>query len=64
MKTDNDTLSEILKLHELYVREIEISGMKRLSADIYKINSLNFVRWIRGEFIPGGKVQKNRLALK
>ncbi len=64
MRTDNDTLSEILKLHELYVQEIEISGMKRLSADIYKINSLNFIRWIRGEFGPGGKVQKNRLALK
>ncbi|CAG4994552.1 hypothetical protein DYBT9275_01417 [Dyadobacter sp. CECT 9275] len=58
MKTDSNTMSEILKLHEQYVKEIEISGMKRLSANIYKINSQNFVRWISDDFVPGGKVKK------
>lgn len=59
MKTDNETFREILKLHEEYVKEIDASGIKKLSADIYKTNSLNFIRWIRDEFSPGSRVKKN-----
>ena len=61
MKTDNNTLTEILKLHAEYVKEVELSGMKRLSAEIYKTNSHNFVRWIQDEFVPGSKLKKNEL---
>jgi len=59
MKTDNNTLGEILKLHAQYVKEIELSGIKPLSAEIYKTNSHNFVRWIQNEFAPGSKIKKH-----
>jgi hypothetical protein len=59
MKTDIKTLSEILKLHAEYVKEVEHSGIKPLSAGIYKTNSHNFVRWIQDEFHPGSKLKKN-----
>jgi len=62
MKTDNKTLGEILKLHAQYVQEIELSGIKPLSAEIYKTNSHNFVRWIKNEFAPGSKIKKHSLA--
>ena len=59
MKTDNKTLSEILKLHAEYVKEVDDSGIKPLSAEIYKTNSHNFVRWIKDEFIPGSKLKRS-----
>lgn len=62
MKTDNNTLFEILKLHAEYVREVDDSGIKKLSAEIYKTNSHNFVRWIKDEFNPGSKLKKTQQA--
>ncbi|MBE9461255.1 hypothetical protein ACFP1I_20715 [Dyadobacter subterraneus] len=58
MKTDNKTLLEIKRLHEQYVKEVEYSGIKPLSIEIYKSHSKNFVRWIDGDFVPGGKLKK------
>jgi len=60
MKTDNKTLDEILKLHAQYVSEVEHSGIKPLSVEIYRTNSHNFVRWIKDEFVPGGSKSKRR----
>ncbi len=57
MKTDNKTLNEIIKLHQQYVKDIDESGMKQLSANIYKVNSLNFIRWIQNDFQPGSKIK-------
>ena len=62
MKTDSKTLSEILKLHAQYVKEVEFSGIKPLSMEIYKTNSHNFVRWIQDEFHPGKKLRKEALS--
>ncbi|QRR01019.1 hypothetical protein [Dyadobacter sandarakinus] len=62
MKTDSSTLSEILKLHAQYVKEVEFSGIKPLSIEIYKTNSNNFVRWIQDEFSPGSKRKKEILS--
>lgn len=61
MKTDSKTLSEILKLHAEYVKEVEFSGIKPLSIEIYKTNSNNFVRWIKDEFNPGSKLRKEAI---
>lgn len=58
MKTDNQTLLEIKRLHEQYVKEVEFSGIKPLSIEIYKSHSKNFVRWIDGDFVPGGKLRR------
>jgi hypothetical protein len=58
MKTDSQTLLEIKKLHDQYVQEVEFSGIKPLSVEIYKSHSKNFVRWIGGEFEPGAKLKR------
>lgn len=58
MKTDSKTLIEIKKLHDQYVKEVEFSGIKPLSIEIYKSHSKNFVRWIDGDFVPGAKLKK------
>jgi hypothetical protein len=58
MKTDIKTLLEIKRLHEQYVKEVEQSGIKPLSIEIYKSHSKNFVRWIDGDFVPGGKLRR------
>jgi hypothetical protein len=60
MKTDDKTLFEIIRLHDQYVKEVEISGIKPLSIEIYKNNSYNFVRWIRDEFSPGSTKSKRK----
>jgi hypothetical protein len=60
MKTDSKILDEIKRLHEQYVQEVEFSGIKPLSIEIYKSHSKNFVRWIDGDFIPGGKLKKTQ----
>ena len=61
MKTDSKTLTEIQKLNDEYVREVEFSGIKPLSIEIYKSHSKNFVRWIGGDFVPGSKLKKTAL---
>ncbi len=60
MKTDEATLNEIVKLHNQYIAEVLTSGIKPLSIEIYKNNSTNFVRWIKGEFAPGSSKQKRK----
>lgn len=62
MKTDSKTLTEIQKLHDEYVREVEFSGIKPLSIEIYKSHSKNFVRWIGGDFVPGSKLKKTAMS--
>jgi hypothetical protein len=49
MKTDSKTLDEIKRLHDQYVQEVEFSGIKPLSIEIYKSLS---------NFVPGGKLKK------
>lgn len=60
MKTDDKTLIEIVKLHNQYVKEVELSGIKPLSVEIYRNNSYNFVRWIKDEFSPGSTKSKRK----
>lgn len=64
MRTDSQTLTEIRKLHDQYVQEVEFSGIKPLSIEIYKSHSKNFVRWIEGEFVPGAKLKKTAAGIK
>ncbi len=58
MKTNEVTLSEIERLLKLYIKEIEDSSLKPLSAQMYQVQSVNFVRWINDEFTPGGNARK------
>ncbi|SEI73913.1 hypothetical protein SAMN04487995_1958 [Dyadobacter koreensis] len=58
MKTDENSFTEINRLLEKYMSEIESSELKPLAANIYLTHAKNFVRWIEGEFVPGGRLKK------
>ena len=60
MQTDHNSLTEINRLLEKYMSEIESSNLKPLTANIYLTNAKNFVRWIEGEFTPGARIKKQR----
>jgi hypothetical protein len=60
MKTESIYLDEINRLLADYLKEIENSNLKPLSAQVYQVQSKNFVRWINDEFVPG-EVKKKTL---
>jgi len=53
MRTQSQYLQEINRLLADYLQEIQNSDLKPLSAQVYQVQSKNFVRWINGEFTPG-----------
>lgn len=59
MRTEKQYLEEINRLLADYLQEIENSDLKPLSAQVYQVQSKNFVRWINGEFTPG-EVKKSK----
>lgn len=60
MHTDSESIVEINRLLDIYISEIESSELKPLAANIYLTHAKNFVRWIEGEFVPGGRLEKNK----
>jgi len=66
MKTTAETFYIIEKLLDRYLKEIEDSGAKPLTKKVYIKNTQNFVRWIAGDFTPGGsaRVARRLLAIK
>ncbi|WP_031530041.1 hypothetical protein [Dyadobacter crusticola] len=63
MKTQSKYLDEINRLLADYLSEIQNSDLKPLSAQVYQVQSKNFVRWINGEFTPG-EVKKSKKQAK
>lgn len=61
MQTDSESLTEISRLLDMYISEIQSSELKPLAANIYLTHAKNFVRWIEGEFVPGGRLEKNKV---
>lgn len=59
MKTKSVYLEEINRLLAEYLQEIDQSDLKPLSAQVYQVQSKNFVRWINGDFQPGGLKRKS-----
>ncbi|WP_025761888.1 hypothetical protein [Dyadobacter tibetensis] len=59
-KTSESNLKEIDRLLQMYLKEIEESNLKPLSAQMYQTQSINFVRWINGEFTPGGHAKRSK----
>ncbi|CAG5000650.1 hypothetical protein DYBT9275_02505 [Dyadobacter sp. CECT 9275] len=57
MRTEEKYLKEINRLLQLYLKEVSESNLKPLSAQMYQTQSINFVRWINGEFTPGGNAR-------
>ena len=60
MKTGDVHLKEINRLLSIYIEEIRRSDLKPLSAQVYEVQSKNFVRWINGEFSPGTTVKSKK----
>ncbi|MCF0057008.1 hypothetical protein [Dyadobacter sp. CY356] len=60
MQTNSESLTEISRLLDMYISEIQSSELKPLAANIYLTHAKNFVRWIEGEFVPGGRLEKNK----
>ena len=53
MKESSSFINEIERLLSEYLKEIAASDLKPLTAKVYRTSSVNFVRWIKGEFKPG-----------
>jgi len=58
-RTNNQTIVELEKLLDLYEREVEERKkdgcLKPSTVDTYLTHTRHFIRWCKGEFIPGGK---------
>ncbi|MCF0055132.1 hypothetical protein [Dyadobacter sp. CY356] len=61
MKTNSQHLARINDLLVQYKQEIEGTTMKPLSKKTYTIHAQNFVRWISGEFVPGGNLNTKQI---
>jgi hypothetical protein len=59
MKTSPEVLREIERLFNTYSREVESARASKIimdnTAKTYLLHSGNFVRWVKGEFEPGGR---------
>ena len=62
-RTHKQIIVEMERLYELYEREVEERKkdgcLTRSTANTYLTHTRNFIKWCKGEFIPGGtKLQK------
>jgi len=62
-RTNRQIVIEMEKLYELYEHEVEERRkegcLERPTANTYLTHARNFIRWCKGEFIPGAtKLQK------
>lgn len=59
MKADRHVISELERLLKEYSVEVESARKKGLlsdkTANTYLLHPTNFVRWCRGDFVPGEK---------
>ena len=59
MKTTNEVFKEIESLYAQYEKEVLLAKEEGYLMDntvrTYLLHSGNFVKWCRGDFIPGGK---------
>ena len=46
---------EVMTALEAYWDDLEASDLSEASKGIYMNNADNFVRWMRGEFVPGSR---------
>ena len=55
MRDDTDFQIKVDWLLACYIREVDQSDLKPLSAQVYRVQAINFVRWIKRDFKPGGR---------
>lgn len=55
MHVSNKALQEIEAALREYARQVEVSNMTSSTKHTYLLHSANFVKWLKGEFVPGGR---------
>ncbi|WP_229236103.1 hypothetical protein [Dyadobacter tibetensis] len=63
MKTNQKTVEELERLLADYIQVIEASDLRHLSANMYMTQSINFVRWVKGDYVPKGRTNKSEIAV-
>lgn len=62
MKISKELLKELEELHSQYKKEVlnaeENKLLKANTRKTYLLHNDNFIRWIKGEFQPGGRNKK------
>ena len=53
MRDNTDFKIEIDRLLADYIGEVDQSNLKPLSAHVYRVQAINFVRWIKRDYKPG-----------
>lgn len=53
-KISQQCLSEIKAAFQRYEQEVEVSKLQQSAKRTYLLHSRNFVRWLEGDFTPGG----------
>jgi hypothetical protein len=43
-----------------YARAIEAAGRERATVDTYRRHAMFFIRWLRGDFEPGGRLRPRK----
>lgn len=61
MKTELQENSRINDLFLLYKAYVQLTAMKPLTKKIYIAHAENLVRWVSGDFVPGGKLKITQL---
>jgi len=59
MRTTQEVMKEIERLYAKYENEVHLARergyIKDNTVKTYLLHSCNFVRWCRGQFVPGAK---------
>ncbi len=64
MRTNQEIIAEMERLFEEYKHEIEVrrkdGSLKQYTVRTYPSHAWEFIRWCKGEFIPGVRKLKGR----
>ncbi|MFD3271506.1 hypothetical protein ACE3MS_15410 [Paenibacillus dendritiformis] len=58
MKVDNEIQKKLNDLLDQYTQEVLNSKMEESTKKTYLLHANHFVRWCKGDFIPGGTLEK------
>lgn len=57
MRVGSKTLQEVEGALREYEQEVQASNMTPSTKHTYLLHSENFVKWLKGEFVPGARKQ-------
>lgn len=60
MNINSNLSQQVSRLLTEYLAHLRQSGLSSLSVAVYQTHARDFVKWLHGEFTPGGKLSKKR----